>query len=102
VAKAICLNDECELPSYAKGRCKNHYRSWHRKYGTPRAARPSRPTVCTVPGCDQPVHCRTWCGMHYARWKKTGDPGPADQHRLRGPHAPKICKVPAAHVSEAS
>lgn len=32
--------------------------------------------------------------MHYARWKKTGDPGPADKHKLRGRYAEKICQVP--------
>jgi len=38
---------------------------------------------CKEEGCVNPVQARGWCTMHYARWKKYGDPGPADRLRRK-------------------
>jgi hypothetical protein len=32
---------------------------------------------CSVDECDRPVKARGWCMTHYVRWRKNGDPGPA-------------------------
>lgn len=37
----------------------------------------AKPT-CTVPGCDRPHLAKGYCSAHWQRWKKTGDPGPAE------------------------
>lgn len=33
---------------------------------------------CAVEGCERPRSRRGWCTAHYNRWRKNGDPGPAD------------------------
>ena len=33
--------------------------------------------TCSVPECDRPHLARGYCSPHWQRWKKTGDPGPA-------------------------
>jgi hypothetical protein len=35
---------------------------------------------CTVPGCERPLHSRAtgYCNAHQQRWRRTGDPGPAE------------------------
>lgn len=33
---------------------------------------------CAVPDCERAVRARSLCNAHYKRWKKTGDPGPAE------------------------
>lgn len=46
--------------------------------------------TCSVDGCGKPRLARTWCGMHYGRWKRTGDPGPAEPMRTpKGSPRPK-------------
>lgn len=34
-------------------------------------------------GCDRPVIARGWCKGHWQRWKRTGEPGPADFRTVR-------------------
>ncbi|MGH3828489.1 MAG: hypothetical protein ACRDQX_15160, partial [Pseudonocardiaceae bacterium] len=33
---------------------------------------------CTVNGCDRAHHGRGLCRAHHHRWRRTGDPGPAE------------------------
>lgn len=35
-------------------------------------------TICAVTDCDRRPYSRGWCSMHYNRWKRHGDPGPAE------------------------
>lgn len=38
--------------------------------------------TCKVPGCGKPrYYSNGFCPMHYQRWRKTGDPGPAETTR---------------------
>ncbi len=47
-------------------------------------ARKSEKPPCAVSGCDNKAQSRGWCFKHYARWQKHGDPGEADDRRLKG------------------
>lgn len=38
--------------------------------------------TCTLEGCDKPRKYRLYCSMHQRRYRKTGDPGPADAVRM--------------------
>ena len=38
--------------------------------------------TCTLEGCDRPRKYRLYCSMHQRRYRKTGDPGPADAVRM--------------------
>lgn len=42
-----------------------------------------RPDVCSVDGCDRPCTQDAYCGGHYQRWRRTGDPGPAQLRAYR-------------------
>ena len=44
--------------------------------------------TCSIEGCSRARWARGWCGTHYQRWRKTGDPGPAE---VRG--TPRSCSV---------
>lgn len=43
---------------------------------------------CTVEGCGRVAFGHGYCNAHYKRWRKTGEPGPAD---VRGPAG--LCTV---------
>lgn len=45
---------------------------------------------CSVSGCDKDAWARGWCGTHYSRWRRTGEPGPAELYRDL---LPKFCTV---------
>jgi hypothetical protein len=49
--------------------------------------------TCAVSGCDRPHSCKGYCGTHYRRWKKTGDPGPAEIKEQAAPGAHTECIV---------
>lgn len=38
--------------------------------------------TCALDGCDKPRKYRLYCSMHQRRYRKTGDPGPADAVRM--------------------
>lgn len=42
----------------------------------PDLRKPKEP--CSLDGCSEPAIARGWCGTHWARWRRTGDPGPAE------------------------
>lgn len=56
----------------------------------------AKPT-CSVDGCEQIAVGRGWCNRHYLRWRKHGDPGPADDSRYAPPSPCTIdgCDEPA-------
>lgn len=35
--------------------------------------------LCTIDDCERPGIARGWCSKHYERWRRTGDPGDADE-----------------------
>lgn len=45
--------------------------------------------MCFVDGCEKPIVAHKLCSTHYKRWKKHGDPGPAETSRLKN----RICSV---------
>lgn len=49
-------------------------------------------TECQVKGCDSPHLARGYCNMHYVRFRKTGDPGPAER-LLRKSYNGMLCSV---------
>lgn len=50
--------------------------------------------TCSVDGCGKTRWARGWCGTHYARWRKTGDPGPAELLAPR--YAPDVTERPCS------
>lgn len=42
-----------------------------------------RPDLCTVPDCGRPCTQDAYCAGHYQRWRRTGDPGPAELRAYR-------------------
>lgn len=40
-------------------------------------------TPCSIDGCPKPAARRGWCEAHVWRWRKHGDPGPAETGTLR-------------------
>lgn len=49
--------------------------------------------TCTMPGCDRRQTARGWCFTHYERWRKTGDPGPAEiRQRLKAQPGPQCAQ----------
>lgn len=87
-----CVIDGCSKPFHAKGWCRYHYK---RAYVTgdpltPRQKRRPNPEAssrkpCAVVGCPMIVGAtgaRGYCPTHYSRWRKSGDPGPADRLTL--------------------
>jgi hypothetical protein len=50
---------------------------------------------CTVAGCDRAHYGRELCRAHHQRWRRTGDPGPAEiHHQVRGTCAVAGCGRP--------
>lgn len=43
--------------------------------------------TCSVNPCDRQHYAKGFCGPHWRRWKKTGDPGPAE---IRG-YGVEVC-----------
>lgn len=46
---------------------------------------------CSVGSCDRAVLARGLCGTHYDRWRRNGDPGPAEIRQLS--RRPSECQV---------
>ena len=59
------------------------------------AARRKRP--CTVRGCNRPFVAHGYCSMHYARWRKTGEPGPAEPKLYVNPAEKPKCIEPGCN-----
>lgn len=47
--------------------------------------------LCSVDGCERKHAARGYCFTHYSRWKKHGDPGPAESLVVR--HSSTECDV---------
>lgn len=44
--------------------------------------------TCSVGDCGRAVLARSYCSLHYGRWRKTGDPGPAEMLKPYGKRTP--------------
>lgn len=84
----ICSVEDCQLPSEAKGWCKNHYNRWYRTgdpLGVKSVAREGA-SPCSVEGCDTPSYAKGWCRPHYQRWLRYKDPlGVPEKKKRRSP-----------------
>lgn len=49
---------------------------------------PDRLTICEIRGCGRPHKARGWCALHYQRWRRHGQPGPAEP--LPPPGRPRL------------
>lgn len=67
----VCIIDECNKGSLAKGMCQKHY---ERKKRTGSALLSPRIKICTMFGCESRVVAKKLCSKHYARKSRTGDP----------------------------
>jgi hypothetical protein len=59
-----CIEDGCDRPHRAKGRCHVHYERW-------RNQRPDGPR-CQAPGCERPAVAFGWCMRDYQRMRING------------------------------
>jgi hypothetical protein len=50
----LCLEQDCDTPVHAEGRCSRHYAK--NRYAM---------TICGVDGCAANAYCRGLCGRHY-------------------------------------
>lgn len=66
----VCLIDDCERKSYARGWCQHHYDKWH-KHGDPLWERPevSKP-LCKIAECNGETVSRGLCEKHYGQYKR--------------------------------
>lgn len=53
--------------------------------------------LCSVAGCNRGQLAQGMCSMHYARWKKTGDPGPAEPQVYVDPSEKPKCIEPGCN-----
>jgi hypothetical protein len=49
--------------------------------------------TCGVAGCARDRYCKGFCQTHYGRWRKTGDPGPAEILPFAAPRGRQYCSV---------
>jgi len=82
-ADAACSAEGCEDKARARGLCSSHYMQEYRGQNLRVEKRERYGPVCTVDECEDDHHSRGYCVTHYARWKRTGDPGPAEKLRER-------------------
>jgi hypothetical protein len=59
-----CIEDGCDRPHKARGRCHVHYERW-------RDQRPDGPR-CQAPDCDRPAVAFGWCMRDYQRMRING------------------------------
>ncbi len=85
--RAVCVIDWCEtLARPHMTLCGMHYQ--RRRLNKDMDASPRKNTVglCDVKRCKGTIIAQRLCSMHYARWRKTGDPGPAERWK-------DVCRV---------
>jgi hypothetical protein len=102
MADRSCSVNGCDGRQHARGFCPRHYQRW-RITGDPGPAELLKRAngdgtigsdgylaisvpddrACSIEGCPHGVLARGWCRTHYSRWKRTGNPGPAELLKAR-------------------
>lgn len=67
-----CIEDDCDRPSQARGRCTKHYNRWQLSADYV-PTEPQTGMPCTVQGCPNLAEVSRICWTHYYRQRRYGD-----------------------------